>query len=77
MPTSEKSVEGMYQELMKYVAQIDNEYLRRAVEYYFKDDAAFIKAVFKAHSAAKSVHHGFAGGLWSTRSVLSKCVNTM
>ena len=73
MPTSEKSVEGMYQELMKYVAQIDNEYLRRAVEYYFKDDAAFIKR-FQAHSAAKSVHHGFAGGLLEhTLSIVKMC----
>ena len=68
MPTSEKSVEGMYQELMKYVAQIDNEYLRRAVEYYFKDDAAFIKR-FQAHSAAKS-----AGGLLEhTLSIVKMC----
>ena len=73
MPTSEKSVEGMYQELMKYLAQIDNEYLRKAVEYYFKDDAAFIKR-FQTHSAAKSVHHGFSGGLLEhTLSIVKMC----
>jgi 3'-5' exoribonuclease len=29
---------------------------------FFVDDEAFVKA-FKAHSAAKTVHHGFIGGL--------------
>lgn len=73
MPTSEKSVDGMYQELLKYVNQISNPYLRKGVEYYFVKDEAFIKA-FKGHSAAKSVHHGFAGGLLEhTLSVVRFC----
>lgn len=62
MPTTEKSPDGMYQELLGYIRQIKNEYLRKAVEYYFVEDEAFVKR-FKAHSAAKTVHHGFAGGL--------------
>ena len=62
MPTSEKSVDMMYEELLTYIRGISNEYLRRAVEYYFVNDEAFIKK-FKGHSAAKTVHHGFAGGL--------------
>ena len=62
MPTTEKSVDSMYQELLGYVNQISNPYLRQGVEYYFVKDEAFIKA-FKGHSAAKSVHHGFIGGL--------------
>ena len=35
MPTSEKSTEGMYRELLGYVSQIENTYLHQAVEYYF------------------------------------------
>ena len=62
MPTSEKSVDMMYEELLTYIRGISNEYLRRAVEYYFVNDEAFIKK-FKGHSAAKTVHHGFAGGV--------------
>ena len=31
MPTSEKSTEGMYRELLGYVSQIENTYLRQAV----------------------------------------------
>ena len=62
MPTSEKSTDGMYQELLAYGRQVKNPYLRQVIEYYFEKDEAFIKT-FKGHSAAKSVHHGFAGGL--------------
>lgn len=73
MPTSDKSVDGMYQELLGYVREISNPYLRQGVEYYFVKDEAFIKA-FKGHSAAKSVHHGFAGGLLEhTLSVVRFC----
>lgn len=73
MPTSEKSTDGMYQELLGYVKQIDNQYLRRVVEYYFVENQPFIKT-FKGHSAAKSVHHGFAGGLLEhTLSVVKFC----
>lgn len=73
MPTSEKSADGMYDELMKYVKQIGNQYLRQIVEYYFVKDPVFVKK-FKEHSAAKTVHHGFAGGLLEhTISVVKFC----
>lgn len=73
MPTSEKSADGMYKELMGYVKQIGNPYLRQIVEFYFVNDKAFIKK-FKEHSAAKTVHHGFAGGLLEhTLSVVKFC----
>ena len=73
MPTTEKSTDGMYQELMNYVKQIKNPYLRQAVEYYFVKDETFIRR-FKGHSAAKTVHHGFAGGLLEhTLSVVKFC----
>lgn len=73
MPTSEKSTDGMYEELMGYVRKIDHPYLRQIVEYYFVNDEAFIKK-FKSHSAAKTVHHGFAGGLLEhTLSVVRFC----
>lgn len=73
MPTSEKSVDGMYQELLHYIAQVKNQYLQQVLQYYFVKNEAFIKA-FKGHSAAKSVHHGFAGGLLEhTLSVVKFC----
>lgn len=73
MPTTEKNVETMYEELLSYIRGISNTYLRQAVEYYFVKDKEFIE-VFKGHSAAKTVHHGFAGGLLEhTLSVLKMC----
>ncbi|HAX53289.1 3'-5' exoribonuclease YhaM family protein [Muricomes intestini] len=73
MPTTEKSVDGMYAELLSYIRQISNAYLRQAVEYYFVKDKEFIET-FKGHSAAKTVHHGFAGGLLEhTLSVVKMC----
>lgn len=73
MPTSEKNVESMYEELLGYIAQVENKYLRQLLEYYFVKDEAFIKK-FKAHSAAKSVHHSFSGGLLEhTLSIVRLC----
>ena len=73
MPASEKNVGGMYDELLSYVKRVENKYLRALLEYYFVNNEAFIK-VFKGHSAAKSVHHGFAGGLLEhTLSIVKMC----
>ena len=73
MPTTDKSVDGMYEELTAYIRQISNEYLRQVLEFYYVKDEAFIKR-FKAHSAAKTVHHGFSGGLLEhTLSVTRMC----
>lgn len=73
MPTTEKSVDGMYEELLSYIGKVENTYLHQLLEYYFVKDEAFIKR-FKNHSASKSVHHGFAGGLLEhTLSILKMC----
>ncbi len=73
MPTTDKSTDGMYQELLGYINKIENPYLHQVVEFYFVKDEAFVKK-FKAHSAAKSVHHGFSGGLLEhTLSVVKFC----
>lgn len=73
MPTTEKNTDSMYQELLGYIKQIGNPYLRQAVEYYFVKDEEFVRK-FKTHSAAKSVHHGFSGGLLEhTLSVVKFC----
>ena len=73
MPTTDKSVDGMYEELTAYIRQFSNKYLRQVLEFYYIKDEAFIKK-FKAHSAAKTVHHGFSGGLLEhTLSVTRMC----
>jgi len=73
MPTSEKSVDGMYQELLSYIGQVDNVYLRGVLDYYFVKDEQFA-GNFRGHSAAKTVHHSFSGGLLEhTLSVVKMC----
>lgn len=73
MPTSEKNVDAMYEELVSYVNQIENKYLRQLAEAYYVKNAEFVK-LFKEHSAAKSVHHSFAGGLLEhTLSIVRLC----
>lgn len=61
-PVSEKDPDVMYKELLGLIAQVKEPHLRQLVESFFVQDKAFIKA-FREHSAAKSVHHGFIGGL--------------
>lgn len=62
LPISEKSIDGMYEELLKYVHSIKNTYLNKLLVKFFEEDEEFIKT-FKGNSAAKTVHHGFIGGL--------------
>lgn len=72
LPVSEKDIDEMYNQLMEYVASIKNPYLSQLLHSFF-DDADFAKR-FKFHSAAKSVHHGFVGGLLEhTLSVTRNC----
>jgi 3'-5' exoribonuclease len=62
LPVSAKGVEGMYQELLSIVASITNPYCKKLLESLFVEDEIFRKA-FCQSSAAKSIHHGFVGGL--------------
>ena len=62
LPVSERNVEDMYRTILKFVDSIENTWLKRLLEMFFVEDTEFVKA-FKTSSAAKSVHHGFIGGL--------------
>lgn len=73
LPVSEKNIEEMYQELLGMVQRTKNPFLKELLESFFVKDADFIKK-FKNSSAAKSVHHGFVGGLLEhTLSVAQMC----
>lgn len=73
LPVSSKDINVMVRELTQYITTIKNEYLRKLAASYFVNDKAFLK-VFCGHSAAKSVHHGFVGGLLEhTLSVVKMC----
>lgn len=62
LPVNSKNIDQMYQELLGYIKSIQNTYLKQLLESFFVKDQAFIKA-FRTSSAAKTVHHGFVGGL--------------
>ena len=65
VPSTEKSIDGMYQELLKLIDSVEAPYYKALLEHFFVKDEEFAKR-FSFHSAAKSVHHGYAG-CWSIR----------
>ena len=68
-----KRVRKVYTELLGLIASVKHPYLRKLLESFFVEDKDFEKR-FKFHSAAKSVHHGFVGGLLEhTLSVTKNC----
>jgi len=62
LPVSSKNMDDMYRELKGFIESIKNTYLKQLLESLFIKDEAFRK-LFCQSSAAKSVHHGFVGGL--------------
>lgn len=73
LPVSKNSADLMYDELVDYIKTIQNPYLKQLLVAFFVQDTEFIKS-FKNHSAAKTVHHSFVGGLLEhTLSVVRLC----
>lgn len=73
LPVSSRDIDEMYKELLAYITNIKEPHLKALLESFFVDDEEFIKE-FKKSSAAKSVHHGFVGGLLEhTLSVTNMC----
>lgn len=73
LPVSSREIDEMYEELKSYIGSIENPYLHQLLNSFFLEDPEFIKR-FKTHSAAKSIHHGFMGGLLEhTLSVAGLC----
>ncbi len=73
LPVSKYNIEEMYQELLRFIQSVKNPYYAQILKMYFVDNAGLVKR-FKFSSAAKSVHHGFVGGLLEhTLSVTRLC----
>ena len=73
LPVSKKEIGKMYEELLGFVRSVKNPWLNQLLSGYFVEDKEFAKA-FQFHSAAKTVHHGFVGGLLEhTLSVTKLC----
>ena len=73
LPVSAKNIDEMYQELLGMIQKTKNPFLKELLEAFFVKDTEFIKK-FRNSSAAKTVHHGFVGGLLEhTLSVAQLC----
>lgn len=73
LPVSKFNIEDMYGELLEYIDKVENPFLNELLQGFFVGDQDFITA-FKKSSAAKTVHHGFVGGLLQhTLSVVKLC----
>lgn len=62
MPVSESNLQKMYTELLEIADTVQEPHLQQLLRLFFIEDKE-IAAAFQKHSAAKSVHHGFVGGL--------------
>lgn len=69
LPASKRDRDEMFREVQALVAGMTNPYLKRLLENIFTDEA--IALAYKTAPAAKSVHHGWIGGL--IEHVLSLC----
>ena len=72
LPVSDKDPDEMYAQLISYVNSINASYYKGLLHAFFLDED--FKAAFMRHSAAKSIHHSFVGGLLEhTLSVCRLC----
>lgn len=62
MLSSEYDIDEMYTQLLTIIDSVENIYLNKMLKSFFVDDKEFANK-FKIHSAARSIHHGFRGGL--------------
>ena len=62
MPVTERNIDEMYHELISLAGKVRDPFMRALVSSFFIEDKEFA-AAFCRHSAAKTVHHGFIGGL--------------
>lgn len=73
IPSTEKNINEMYQTFLGYIQTIKNTYLKQLLEAIFLQHPV-ISQEFKFHSAAKTMHHSYRGGLLEhTLSVTQIC----
>ena len=73
MPVSARESSEMFQQLSEIIRTVQNPFLLKLLQSFFVEDSAFLTA-FMEHSAAKTVHHSFIGGLMEhTLSVAKFC----
>jgi len=72
-PMTQKNVDEMWKKLTDYIDSVKNPHLNALLNRIFIEDTALAER-FQKNSAAKSMHHGFIGGLLEhTISVTDNC----
>ena len=72
-PMTSKNTDEMWKKLSNYIDSVKNPHLNALLHKIFIEDTALAER-FKKNSAAKSMHHGFIGGLLEhTLSVTDNC----
>lgn len=73
IPSTEKNADDMYNRLVGYINSIEDKYIKKLVEEIYYNDKTVAKSI-KTHSAARSLHHNYMGGLLEhTLSVVEIC----
>ena len=62
LPTSPRNNDEMYKELLAVIDSVKDPHYNALLKKFFVEDEALVKR-FRNCSAAKTVHHGFVGGL--------------
>ncbi len=62
MPCSKKNLDDMQAELLEMIRSVKDVHLKALLEKFFVEDKETAEK-FKMHSAAKTMHHNFVGGL--------------
>lgn len=62
MPCSKRNLDEMREELVNMINTVKEPHLQELLQMFFVKDTEFVK-VFQMHSAAKTMHHNFVGGL--------------
>ncbi|MBS4960852.1 MAG: 3'-5' exoribonuclease YhaM family protein [Clostridiales bacterium] len=62
IPCTEKNIDEMFQQLLAYIKTIQETHIKKLLESVFITNEKLTKS-FKVHSAAKTIHHGYMGGL--------------
>ena len=72
IPATRLDVEDMFREIMTFISGLQNIFIQTLLENIFNNEE--IQARFKTSTAAKSLHHNYAGGLLEhTLSVVKLC----
>ena len=62
IPTTDKDVSKLYTKLTDYISSIEDPYIRKLLDLTFIDNKKLADE-FKKHTAAKTMHHNYMGGL--------------